>query len=283
MIAIVIHELRQKYSLSILLNVSGMARSSYYYYQKQLRTVDKYKFEKNEITEIFHQNKGRYGYRRITLELRNRGVVLNHKTVYKLMKNLGLTCKVRIKKYRSYKGQIGRIAPNILERDFKADKPNQKWATDVTEFSIFGTKSYLSPIIDLYNGEIISYNITYRPTLDLVMDMIENAFKKIPDDTNLILHSDQGWHYQHNNYRHKLKSKGIRQSMSRKGNCLDNAVIENFFGLLKSELLYLQEFKSMEHFHHEVKTYINYYNNNRIKSSLNGLSPVKYRTQSIIN
>ena len=260
-----------------------MARSSYYYYQKQLRTVDKYKFEKNEITEIFHQNKGRYGYRRITLELRNRGVVLNHKTVYKLMKNLGLTCKVRIKKYRSYKGQIGRIAPNILERDFKADKPNQKWATDVTEFSIFGTKSYLSPIIDLYNGEIISYNITYRPTLDLVMDMIENAFKKIPDDTNLILHSDQGWHYQHNNYRHKLKSKGIRQSMSRKGNCLDNAVIENFFGLLKSELLYLQEFKSMEHFHHEVKTYINYYNNNRIKSSLNGLSPVKYRTQSIIN
>ena len=283
MIAIVIQELRQKYSLSILLNVSGMARSSYYYYQKQLRTVDKYKFEKKEIAEIFHQNKGRYGYRRITLELRNRGVILNHKTVYKLMKNLGLACKVRMKKYRSYKGEVGRIAPNILDRKFKANKPNQKWATDVTEFSLFGTKSYLSPIIDLYNGEIISYNITYRPTLDLVMDMIEDAFEKIPDNTNLILHSDQGWHYQHNNYRYKLKSKGIRQSMSRKGNCLDNAVIENFFGLLKSELLYLQEFKSMEHFHHEVKMYINYYNNKRIKSSLNGLSPVKYRTQSYIN
>ena len=283
MIAVVIHELRQKYSLSILLNVSAMARSSYYYYQKQLEATDKYKLEKKEITEIFHQNKGRYGYRRITLELRNRGVILNHKTVSKLMRNLGLKCKVRMKKYRSYKGEIGKIAPNILERRFKTNKPNQKWATDVTEFSLFGIKSYLSPIIDLYNGEIISYNITYRPTLDLVMGMIETAFEKIPDDTNLILHSDQGWHYQHNNYSCKLKRKGIRQSMSRKGNCLDNAVIENFFGLLKSELLYLQEFKSMEHFHHEVKMYINYYNNKRIKSSLNGLSPVKYRTQSIIN
>jgi transposase InsO family protein len=263
--------------------VSGMARSSFYYHQKQLRTIDKYKVEKKVISEIFHQNKGRYGYRRITLELRNRGVILNHKTVSKLMKSLGLVCKVRMKKYRSYKGEIGRIAPNILKRDFKAVKPNQKWATDVTEFSLFGTKSYLSPIIDLYNGEIISYNITYRPTLDLVIDMIDDAFEKIPDNTNLILHSDQGWHYQHNNYRHRLKHKGIKQSMSRKGNCLDNAVIENFFGLLKSELLYLQKFHSMEHFHKEVKEYIYYYNTKRIKSNLKGLSPVDYRAQSIYN
>ncbi len=179
------------------------------------------------------------------------------------------------------KNQTNHRLISLWVDSYKANKPNQKWATDVTEFSLFGTKSYLSPIIDLYNGEIVSYNITYRPTLDLVMDMIEYAFEKIPDDTNLILHSDQGWHYQHNNYRHKLKSKGIRQSMSRKGNCLDNAIIENFFGLLKSELLYLQEFKSMEHFHHEVKVCINYYNNKRIKASLNGLSSVFYRTQSI--
>ena len=199
------------------------------------------------------------------------------------MKIQGLKCKVRMKKYCSYKGNIGKVSPNIIDRNFHAEKPNQKWATDVTEFSLFGIKSYLSPIIDLYNGEIISYNITYRPTLDLVMDMIEDAFEKIPDNTNLILHSDQGWHYQHNNYRYKLKSKGIRQSMSRKGNCLDNAVIENFFGLLKSELLYLQKFNSMEHFHQEVKEYINYYNYQRIKTNLNGLSPVAYRTQSIIN
>lgn len=276
-----IQELRHRHSLSILLKVSGMARSSFYYQTKQLKNADKYKTEKKVISEIFHQNKGRYGYRRITLELHNRGVVLNHKTVSKLMKNLGLICKVRMKKYRSYKGDIGRIAPNILERDFKASKPNQKWATDVTEFSLFGTKSYLSPIIDLYNGEIVSYNITYRPTLDLVMDMVDSAFETIPNNTNLILHSDQGWHYQHPNYRKKLKNKGVNQSMSRKGNCLDNAVIENFFGLLKSELLYLQDFNSMEHFHLEVRDYIEYYNTRRIKSNLKGLSPVQYRTQSI--
>jgi len=276
-----IQELRHRYSLSILLKVSGMARSSFYYQTKQLKNADKYKIEKKLISEIFHQNKGRYGYRRITLELRNQGVILNHKTVSKLMKNIGLICKVRMKKYRSYKGEIGRIAPNILERDFKASKPNQKWATDVTEFSLFGTKSYLSPIIDMYNGEIVSYNITYRPTLDLVMDMVDCAFETIPNNTNLILHSDQGWHYQHPNYRKKLKNKGVNQSMSRKGNCLDNAVIENFFGLLKSELLYLQNFNSIEHFHLEVKDYIEYYNTKRIKSNLKGLSPVQYRTQSI--
>jgi putative transposase len=186
-----------------------------------------------------------------------------------------------MKRYRSYKGEIGQIAPNVLERNSKASKPNQKWATDVTEFSLFGTKSYLSPIIDLYNGEIVSYNITYRPTLDLVINMVDSAFETIPNNTSLILHSDQGWHYQHPNYRKRLQDKGINQSMSRKGNCLDKAVIENFFGLLKSELLYLQDFNSMEHFHLEVKNYIEYYNTKRIKSNLKGLSPVQYRTQSI--
>ena len=256
-----------------------MARSTFYYHQKLLGATDKYLLEKKLVAEIFHQNKGRYGYRRITLELRNKGLLLNHKTVLKLMKELGLKCKVRIKKYRSYKGDVGRIAPNILERNFKADKPNQKWVTDVTEFSLFGKKCYLSPIMDLYNREIVSYNITYRPTLDLVMNMVEKAFTILPSDTNLTLHSDQGWHYQHATYRDKLQKKGIKQSMSRKGNCLDNAVIENFFGLLKSELLYLKEFSSMQHFLKELKEYIYYYNNIRIKTHLNGLSPVKYRTQ----
>ncbi len=278
--AIAINDLRPKYPLSVLLTVAGMARSSFYYHMKQAK--DKYSIEKKIITEIFHQNKGRYGYRRITLEIKNRGVQLNHKTVYKLMGTLGLKCKVRMKKYRSYKGEAGIIAPNILERNFNANKPNQKWATDVTEFSLFGKKSYLSPIIDLYNGEIVSYNITYRPTLDLVIDMVDTAFGTIQDGTDLILHSDQGWHYQHPNYRKRLKKKGVQQSMSRKGNCLDNAVIENFFGLLKSELLYLQEFNSIEHFHQEMREYIDYYNNNRIKAKLK-MSPVKYRTHSIIN
>lgn len=278
-----INELRRKHSLSVLLNVAGLARSSFYYHINRLKSKDKYSNVKKIITEIFQQNKGRYGYRRITLELNNRSVKLNHKTVYKLMDTIGLKCKVRMKKYRSYKGEIGKIAPNILERNFKANKPNQKWATDITEFSLFGKKSYLSPIIDLYNGEIVSYNITNRPTLDLVIDMVDSALDKIHDNANLILHSDQGWHYQHPNYQKRLQKKGVWQSMSRKGNCLDNAVIENFFGLLKSELLYLQEFKSIEHFHQEVKEYIDYYNNDRIKANLKGMSPVKYRTHFKIN
>ncbi len=257
-----------------------MARSTFYYHKKQLNAADKYELEKRIITDIFHKNRGRYGYRRITLEMRNRGFCLNHKTVSKLMLDLGLKCEVRMKKYRSYRGRVGRIAPNMLERNFKADRPNQKWATDVTEFSIHGTKCYLSPIIDLYNREIISYNISFRPTLDLVIDMIDSALAIIPDKTNLVLHSDQGWHYQHSNYQLRLKRKGVLQSMSRKGNCLDNAAIESFFGLVKSELLYLQKFNSVQHFYQELEEYIDYYNNRRIKAHLNGMSPVEYRTHS---
>lgn len=214
------------------------------------------------------------------MELHNRGYQINHKTVQRLMKGLGLKCLVRIKKYRSYKGETGKIAPNIIGRDFKATEPNQKWTTDITEFSLFGSKLYLSPILDMYNVEIVSYTISSSPVLNQVMEMLDKAFSKIPNDTNLIFHSDQGWQYQHKMYQKRLKEKGIRQSMSRKGNCLDNAVMENFFGLLKSELLYLREFSSKEEFEEELKKYIDYYNNNRIKSKLKGLSPVQYRIQS---
>jgi len=257
-----------------------MARSTFFYHLKRSKKEDKYKEQKKEISKIFHNNKGRYGHRRIYLELRNSGIVLSRKTVLKLMGAMGLKCMVRLKKYRSYKGDVGRIAPNLFERNFKADKLNHKWVTDVTEFSLFGRKCYLSPIMDLYNREIISYNVTYRPTLDLVLDMVDTAIESLPKKLDLTIHSDQGWHYQHKTYRYKLKDKGIAQSMSRKGNCLDNAVIENFFGLLKSELLYLQKFDSMEHFREELDDYIFYYNNNRIKTSLNGKSPVEYRTLS---
>lgn len=263
-----------------MLEVTGMARSTFYYHQKRLSAPDKYALEKRAIADIFHSNKGRYGYRRVTLDLRNRGFSLNHKTVSKLMLSLGLRCEVRVKRYRSYKGQVGRIVPNVLERGFKADRPNQKWATDVTEFSIHGTKCYLSPIVDLYNREIISYSISSRPTLELVMGMVDAALAKLPSQADLILHSDQGWQYQHRNYQQRLKKQGVRQSMSRKGNCLDNAVVENFFGLLKSELLYLQKFNSVQHFHQELEEYIDYYNNRRIKAQLKGKSPVEYRTLS---
>ena len=216
-----------------------MPRATFYYHLKQMQKEDKYASVKEEITAIYHENKARYGYRRITTELRKREFSLNHKTVQRLMKELGLVCRVRMKKYRSYKGEVGRIAPNLLNRDFHADKPNQKWVTDVTEFSLFGEKLYLSPILDLHSSDLVSYTISERPALNMVTTMLGEAFEKIPDGTNLILHSDQGWQYQHKQYQRMLREKGIRQSMSRKGNCLDNAVIENFFGLLKSELLYL--------------------------------------------
>ena len=246
-----------------------------------MKQPDKYKEVKDEITSIYHENKGRYGYRRITLELHNRGFIINHKTVSRLMKELGLQCFVRIKKYKSYKGEIGKICDNLLNRKFEAEKPNQKWVTDVTEFSLFGTKLYLSPIIDLFNGEVVSYNISERPVFRQVMEMLEQAFNKIPDNTNLILHSDQGWQYQMKQYQYALEKKGVLQSMSRKGNCLDNSLAENFFGLLKSELLYLQEFESVEHFKQELIEYIDYYNNRRIKGKLKGMSPVQYRVHSL--
>lgn len=241
---------------------------------------DKYEDVKSTITQIYHENKGRYGYRRITLELRNREYIVNHKTVQKLIKMLGLKCMVRIKRYKSYRGKVGKTAPNLLERNFKADKPNQKWVTDVTEFSLFGKRLYLSPVLDLYNGEIVSYNLSERPTFHQTVDMLMKAFEKIPDDTHLILHSDQGWQYQMRRYQYLLEQKGVIQSMSRKGNCLDNAVMENFFGLLKSELFYLQKFDTVDQFIKELEAYIDYYNNKRIKSKLKGLSPVQYRIQS---
>ena len=246
-----------------------------------MSTPDKYETEKAEIVAIYHKNKGRYGYRRITTELHNCGIHLNHKTVQRLLKELGLVCRVRMKKYRSYKGKVGKIAPNLLKRDFNAAKPNQKWVTDVTEFSLFGQKLYLSPILDLHSSDIVSYTISDRPVLSMVTTMLDKAFEKLPDATNLILHSDQGWHYQHKQYQQMLKDKGIRQSMSRKGNCLDNAVIENFFGILKSELLYLQDFESMEHFKQELIEYLDYYNNRRIKGKLKGLPPAIHRQQAL--
>lgn len=264
-----------------MLEVSGLARATYYYHCKRQAEPDKYNDIKEEITAIYHENKGRYGYRRITSELHNRGFVINHKTVQRLMKELELVCRVRMKKYKSYKGEVGKIAPNLLERDFKAERPNQKWVTDVTEFSLFGQKLYLSPILDLCSQDIVSYTISNSPMLSMVTDMLNKAFLKISDDTNLILHSDQGWQYQHKLYQRMLEKKGIRQSMSRKGNCLDNAVMENFFGHLKSELLYLQTFESIEHFKKELVDYLDYYNNRRIKAKLKGLPPAIHRLQAL--
>lgn len=260
-----------------------MARSSFYYYQKMLQKNDKYAEIKTLIKQIYHRHKGRFGYRRITLVMKEKGIIINHKTVMRLMKILGLKSIIRARKYRSYRGEQGSIAPNVLERNFKADQPNRKWATDVTEFNVSGNKLYLSPIIDLYNGEIISYDLSERPVFIQVMNMLKKSFRKIKNTENIILHSDQGWQYQMKAYQALLKEKGIIQSMSRKGNCLDNAVIENFFGTLKSEMFYTRKFKTINELKKEIKEYINYYNNDRIRLNLKGKSPVMYRTLSSNN
>jgi transposase InsO family protein len=186
-----------------------------------------------------------------------------------------------MKKYKSYKGEVGKTAPNLLNRNFEAEKPNQKWVTDVTEFSLFGQKLYLSPVLDLYSRDIVSYSISDRPVLSMVTEMLKNAFDKIPNGANIILHSDQGWQYQHKQYQRMLRRKGIIQSMSRKGNCLDNSVMENFFSILKSELLYLHTFDSFEHFRDELIDYLDYYNNRRIKAKLKGLPPALHRQQAL--
>jgi transposase InsO family protein len=233
------------------------------------------------ILSIYAENKQRVGYRRITLELKNKGIRINHKTVQRLMKHLGLFCRLRMKKHHSYHGEVGSVASNLLECNFEADIPNQKWVTSITEFSMFGRKLYLSLIMDLYSRDIVSYTISNHPRFSLVTDMLEQAFQKIPANSNLILHSNQGWHYQMKTYQQILKAKGIRQSMSRKGNYLDNAVIENFFGILKSELLYLQHFVSIEQFKRELIEYLHYYNIRRIKAKLKGMSPVQYRFHTL--
>lgn len=248
---------------------------------KSFQKEDKHKEHKEMIKAIFEQHKARYGHRRITLELKNKGICLNHKTVLKLMNEMGLYCKIRRKKYNSFRGEINKAAANLIQRDFHAERPNQKWTTDVTEFALLGRKVYLSPILDMYNSEIIAYSISQSPNYKMITDMLEKAFLKIPDKTNLIFHSDQGWCYRLRDYQERLERKGIQQSMSRKGNCLDNSIMENFFGLLKSEMFYGETFASIEDFIRELESYIDYYNHRRIKGKLKGLSPVDYRKQSL--
>ena len=273
-----------EFPLDILLNIIKLARSTYYYQLKQLDKSDKNHDIKDEIQAIFTEHKGNYGYRRMTLELRNRGYIVNHKKVQRLMRVLGLSARIRRKrKYSSYQGEIGKKADNLIQRQFEASKPMEKCYTDVTEFAIPASsqKLYLSPVLDGFNSEIIAYNLSRSPNLAQVKTMLEQAFSEEYYE-NTILHSDQGWQYQHNFYHLFLESKGIQPSMSRKGNSPDNGMMESFFGILKSEMFYGYEktFQSLNQLEQAIVDYIDYYNNKRIKVKLKGLSPVQYRTKS---
>ena len=272
------------FRLDLLLETAYLARSTYYYQLKQLDRQDKDKEIKGEIQEIYYEHKGNYGYRRITLELRNRGFVVNHKKIQRLMKALGLSARIRRKrKYSSYQGEIGKKVANLIQRQFEASKPMEKCYTDVTEFAIPNStqKLYLSPVLDGFNSEIIAYNLSTSPNLEQVKAMLDQAFTEEHYE-NTILHSDQGWQYQHQYYHQFLEDKGIQPSMSRKGNSPDNGMMESFFGILKSEMFYGYEktFHSLEQLEQAIVDYIDYYNNKRIKVKLKGLSPVQYRTKS---
>lgn len=267
--------------MKVLLCITELSRSTFYYHLAAQSQPDKHAVLKDGIRAIYQQHKGCYGYRRITASLCNSGIKVNHKKVQRLMYCMDLKAVTRRRKYRSYKGEVGRIAENILNRNFTATGSCEKWVTDVTEFNVAGNKLYLSPVMDLFNGEIISYRIARRAQFDLVLGMLKDALSELKPHEKPILHSDQGWQYQMYSYQKMLRDKGLVQSMSRKGNCLDNAAMESFFGTLKSECFHTRRYTCVDELEAALHEYIRYYNNDRIKLKLKGLSPVQYRVQSL--
>lgn len=270
--------------LKELLEAAGIAKSVFKYWNDRLPEEHNKDTEVvQSIQDIVTESKGRYGYRRVCLALKKRGLVVNHKKVLRLMRQYQLLCvkfKHRNRQYKSYKGKVGKVAKNKLSRRFKTDRPYQKVLTDVTQFNISASeeKLYLSPFMDVFSGEILSYRISRAPTLDIAINPLEELIEQRPKlDYRMTVHSDQGWHYQHKKWVRHLKEHKTFQSMSRKGNCLDNAPMENFFGLLKQEMFYGQSFMTYAELESAIHQYIDFYNNDRIKTKLKGMSPVNYR------
>ena len=232
------------------------------------------------------------------LELANRGYKVNHKKIKRIMCLLNIHGITPRGKYNSYKGDQNGTCKNLLlnkvideekhkttyKRDFSTTACNQKWTTDVSEFHIAAGKLYLSPILDMHNREIVAFNISRNPNFNQTTDMLRKAFVKYDNLEGLIFHSDQGWQYQMKQYHSELEKRGIKQSMSRKGNCLDNSPMENFFGIMKNEMFYGHEyeFKTLEELEEAMIKYIEYYNSERIMEKTKGLSPLTYRQQSFI-
>ncbi|WP_115632237.1 IS3 family transposase [Actinobacillus ureae] len=272
-------KLRVDFPLGILLPLTGLKRSTFFYHLPS--KIDKNAVMRQKVIEIYQDNDGNYGYRRITLKLRDFFGAINHKRIQGIMQQLDLKGKCKQRKYRSYQGEVGKITENVLQQDFHANAPNEKLVTDITEFKCAKGKRYLSPIKDLFNGEIIAHDLARSPNFEQVMRMLKQAVAKLPKDAKPILHSDQGWQYQTADYQDMLRKHHIRQSMSRKGNGLDNGAMESFFGRLKTECYFGKRFETFEQLEKVIHAYIHYYNNERIQVKLKGLSPVQYRTQSL--
>ena len=268
-----------------MLKIAGISKQAYYYAIKNYN----YKNDKDlkdfaAILDVFNKNLQKYRSQRITIDLKNKGINFNHKKVERLMKKFNLKARIIKRKYKSYLGDIGLKAPNILNRDFKENLPYKKLGTDVTVFITKYGKLYLSPIIDFYTREVLAYNISTKPDFRQIVNMFDMLYEKHGDKVKgAIIHSDQGWQYQMKAYQNILKSLNMVQSMSRKGNCLDNSPTENFFGRLKEEMYYGKEdtFKSLKDIKLKVIKYIDYYNNERIVTRLKN-SPVKFRNSCII-
>ena len=287
-----IDELRRKYPLKDLLVLAKLSKSTFFYILGRINRKDKDAALREKISQLYAiKRKGneKYGYRRICLELRKTDefAKVNHKKVQRLMKELGLfgyISKNGRRKYSSYRGAVGKIADNVVARHFNADRPNKLWSTDVTEFALCAgdVKVYLSPIKDFCDGSIVSHNCSTTPDMKLVLGMLDKALDKNMCLAGLVFHSDQGWQYQHATWRKKLGSRCITQSMSRKGNCLDNSKMETFFSTLKKAIWFGREkdYRSPDQLIAAIDDYIDWYNNERIQAKLKGLSPLQFRKQA---
>lgn len=232
------------------------------------------------VREIFSRTPNGMGYRQVAMALRaEQGLCISGKTVLRLMREEGCRCKIRRRRYNSYQGEVGKAADNVLNREFEADAPMTKLVTDVTEFRVAGDKAYLSPVMDLYNNEIVAFSVSRRPNMGQVKEMMAQL-AKLELGPNPLMHSDQGWQYQQKSYQRKLAEMGITQSMSRKATCLDNACMEGFFGHMKDEFYRGRRFDSFAAFRSELAAYIHYWNNGRYQVGLKGMTPVQYRGHS---
>lgn len=275
-----IDALRKKYKLKELLSALMMPKSSYCYQVQCIRREDKYKELRFQIKELFTSNKERYGYRRIHCLLKQHGMLISEKVVRRIMNEEQLIVRpTKKRKYNSYLGEISPEVENVIDRDFSADLPNQKWLTDITEFHIPAGKVYLSPIIDCFDGMAVSWTIGTSPNAQLVNTMLTKAIEILDDSEHPLVHSDRGCHYRWPEWIKIMKDADLTRSMSKKGCSPDNAACEGFFGRLKNELFYGRNWDhvSIESFMNLLNEYMHWYNEDRIKMSLGGMSPLQYR------
>ncbi|WP_217483556.1 IS3 family transposase [Curtobacterium sp. Csp2] len=278
--AVAVAACKADHRLDDLLGFAGLARSTFFYHQARQHRGDRHADRAAMIRDVFVAAKGRYGHRRIHTQLRRSGPIAK-KTVLALMRRERLVCPVRRRKrYSSYGGDVGRIAGNLLERDFSAAGPDLKWVTDVTEFRIGTGKLYLSAVLDLFDRRIIAYRTGTSPNLELTNGSLRDALTAAPGATPLV-HSDQGVHYQHRSWPSILAAAGATQSMSRKGNCHDNAIIETFFGHLKAEMFHPRRFTDTSELGTAITDYMTWWNTDRIQERLEGMSPEQYRTHAL--